>query len=132
MKTKDGSRLIVALDTPSLDVVKKLLKELKGVVSFYKIGSELFTAYGWEAVALIRKAGGRIFLDLKLHDIPNTVSKTAAVICENEIDMFNVHGLGGFEMMKKTRDVIDERVKIGKKRPVIYDKKRLSCSFCHF
>lgn len=115
----DGSRLIVALDTPSLDMVKKLIKELMGIVTFYKIGSELFTAHGWEAVTLVRKAGGRIFLDLKLHDIPNTVSKAAAVICEHEIEMFNVHGLGGFEMMKKTRESVDGRVKIGTKRPAI-------------
>ena len=115
----NSDKLIVALDTPSLDVVQKLLVELEGVVSFYKIGFELFTAHGWAAVELVRKHGGRIFLDLKLHDIPNTVSKTAAVICEHEIEMFNVHALGGFEMMKKTREVVDERIKDPKKRPLI-------------
>ena len=117
--THPSDKLIVALDTPSLDIVKKLLKELEGIVSFYKIGFELFTAHGWEAVALVKKHGGRVFLDLKLHDIPTTVAKTAAVICEHEIEMFNVHALGGLEMMKKTREAVDQRIKDPKKRPRI-------------
>lgn len=113
------SRLIVALDTPSLDVARKLLKDLKGLVTFYKIGFELFTAHGWEAVDLVRQAGGRIFLDLKLHDIPTTVAKTAAVICEHDVEMFNVHALGGLEMMNKTREMVDERAKTGKRKPLV-------------
>lgn len=113
------NKVIVALDTSSLDVAKKLLKDLDGLITYYKIGFELFTAHGWDAVNLVRKHKGRIFLDLKLHDIPNTVSKTAAVICEHEIEMFNVHALGGFEMMKEVRKTVDERVKSGKKKPLV-------------
>ncbi len=116
---QNAQKLIVALDTPSLDIVKKLLKELKGVVSFYKIGFELFTAHGWEAVEMVRKAGGNIFLDLKLHDIPNTVAKTAAVLCEHEVEMFNVHTLGGFEMMKQVRETVDGRAHKNKKPLVL-------------
>ncbi len=118
-KSETDPRMIVALDTSSLDVAKKLTKELKGVVSYYKIGFELFTAYGWEAVELVKKTGAKVFLDLKLHDIPNTVSKTAAVICEHEVDMFNVHTLGGFEMMKEVRKVVDERSKGKKHKPLV-------------
>lgn len=114
----NDSYLIVALDTPSLEVARKLLKELKGIVTFYKIGFELFTAHGWEAVELVWQAGGRVFLDLKLHDIPTTVAKTVAVICEHEVEMFTVHALGGLEMMKRTREMIDERVKTGKRKPL--------------
>lgn len=106
-------RLIIALDTPSLDVVKKLVKQLKGSVGMFKIGSELFTAHGWAAVDLVRESGAKIFLDLKFHDIPNTVSKTALIVSEHDIFMFNIHTLGGLEMMKKTREVIDERGKLG-------------------
>lgn len=116
---KPAEKIIVALDTPSIDVTKKLLKELDGLISFYKIGFELFTEHGWKAVELVKKFKGKIFLDLKLHDIPNTVSKTAAVICEHEIEMFNVHALGGLEMMRKTREIVDERVKTGALRPLI-------------
>ncbi len=114
-----SDRFIVALDTPRLEEAKKLLTELQGVITFYKIGLELFSAHGWKAVELVRQFGGRIFLDLKLHDIPTTVAKTAAVICEHEIDMFNVHALGGFEMMKKTAETVDACVKTGKKKPII-------------
>ena len=119
MKTVHDSKVIVALDTFSLDAAKKLLKELEGAVEFYKVGFELFTAHGWAAVDLVRKFGGKIFLDLKLHDIPTTVAKTAAVICEHEIEMFNVHTLGGPAMMKEVRRVVDERVKIAAKKPLI-------------
>ncbi len=116
---KGSERLMVALDTADLASARKLLKGLEGVVTFYKIGFELFTACGWEAVRLVREFGGRVFLDLKLHDIPNTVAKTAAVIVDHEVDMFNVHALGGFDMMKKTREQVDACVKAGKSRPVI-------------
>lgn len=119
MGKQDAKKVIVALDTSSLEVAKKLLKELDGIVNYYKIGFELFTAYGWEAVELVKKRKSQVFLDLKLHDIPNTVSKTAAVICEHEIDMFNVHTLGGLEMMKQVRKTVDERAKSGKKPLVI-------------
>lgn len=112
-------KVIVALDTFSLDAAKKLLQDLEGVISYYKIGFELFTAHGWAAVDLVRKFGGKIFLDLKLHDIPNTVAKTAAVLCEHDIEMFNVHTLGGFEMMSQVRKVVDERAKTNKKRPIV-------------
>ena len=119
MRSNDKSKVIVALDTSSLEVTKKLLKDLEGIISYYKIGFELFTAHGWNAVELVRKHRGRIFLDLKLHDIPNTVSKTAAVICEHEIEMFNLHTLGGLEMMKQARATVDQRVKSGKEKPII-------------
>jgi len=117
--TGPGDKIIVALDTPNIDYAKTLMKKLKGIISFYKVGFELFTAHGWAAVDLVNKYGGRIFLDLKLHDIPNTVSKAAAVICEHEVDMITVHALGGLEMMKKTRETILERTGTGKKRPLI-------------
>ena len=116
---KEAEKIIVALDVADLKSAKKLLTELDGVITYYKIGFELFTAYGWKAVELVRKFGGKVFLDLKLHDIPNTVSKTAAVICEHEIDMFNVHALGGLEMMKKTVETVQEKCVKAKKKPLL-------------
>lgn len=114
-----SEKIIVALDVATLEGAEKLLKELEGVISFYKVGFEFFTAYGWKAVELVRKYHGKIFLDLKLHDIPNTVAKTAAVICNHEIEMFNVHTLGGYEMMQKVRQTVDECVRSGKKKPLV-------------
>lgn len=102
-----NDRVIVALDKPNLEEAEKLISDLKGIISYYKVGLELFTACGWAAVDIVKKSGARVFLDLKLHDIPNTVSKTAKVICDHGVDMFNVHTSGGPEMMKKTRDVVD-------------------------
>lgn len=115
----NASRVIVALDLSDLNSARKLLQGLKGVITFYKIGFEFFTAHGWKAVELVREFGGRVFLDLKLHDIPNTAAKTAAVICGHEVDMFNVHALGGLEMMKKTCDAVHGYVKKGKKKPIV-------------
>ena len=100
--------LIVALDAPTLEVAEEWLIELKGVVHYYKVGLELFTAHGWKAVNLVKNYGGRVFLDLKLHDIPNTVGRTLAAVCEHEVDIVNVHALGGFEMMKAAREAVEK------------------------
>lgn len=101
-------RLIVALDAPTLEVAEQWLIELKGVVHYYKVGLELFTAHSWKAVNLVKNYGGKVFLDLKLHDIPNTVSRTLAAVCEHEVDLVNVHALGGFEMMKTAREAVEK------------------------
>ena len=108
MSPSSQDPLIVALDAPTLEVAEQWLSELKGVVHFYKVGLELFTAYGWKAVNLVKNHGGRVFLDLKLHDIPNTVSRTLASVCEHEVDIVNVHALGGFEMMKMAREAVEK------------------------
>jgi len=110
-------RLIVALDAPTLEIAETWLRELKGVVHYYKVGLELFTAHGWKAVNLVKNYGGRVFLDLKLHDIPNTVSRTLASVCEHEVDMVNVHALGGLEMMSLARKALDEYAAGRSKRP---------------
>ncbi|MBU9889391.1 MAG: orotidine-5'-phosphate decarboxylase [Candidatus Omnitrophica bacterium] len=110
-------RLIVALDAPSLECATEWLKQLKGVVHFYKIGLELFTAHGWKAVNLVKNFGGRVFLDLKLHDIPNTVSRTMAAVCEHEVDMVNVHALGGEAMMRSAREALDRYAAGRSRRP---------------
>jgi len=119
MSFKHQEQLIVALDTPSLDFSKKIIQDLAGSVSFFKVGFELFTAHGWKAVELVKKQKARIFLDLKLHDIPNTVSRAAAVIAEYDVDLFNVHALGGLEMMKKAQAAVLERTAGRKQKPSI-------------
>jgi len=101
-------RLIVALDAPTLEVAEQWLVELQGVVHYYKVGLELFTAHGWKAVNLVKNYRGKVFLDLKLHDIPNTVSRTLASVCEHEVDIVNVHALGGLEMMKMAREAVEK------------------------
>lgn len=114
-----GQKIIVALDTPSLDVSARMVEDLAGLVSFFKVGFELFTAHGWEAVRQVRKTGARVFLDLKLHDIPNTVSKTVAVLCEHEVDMVTLHALGGKEMMRRASAMVRERIPNPSRRPLL-------------
>ncbi len=75
---------------------------LKDRVGLFKIGLELFTAFGKESVRVVQEAGGRVFLDLKLHDIPNTVSRAAEEAVKLGVDMFNLHATGGSGMMRET------------------------------
>lgn len=95
-------RLIVALDVDSLDQAKKFVKLLAGEVGMFKIGKQLFTHAGPRAVQLIQDLGGEIFLDLKFHDIPNTVAKAAIEATRLGVKMFNVHASGSLEMMRMT------------------------------
>lgn len=117
--SRSASPLIVALDVADLDSCRRLVDSLKGLVSYYKIGSELFTAHGWKAVELTESLDGKVFLDLKLHDIPTTVAKTSAVIARRGVFMLNVHALGGFEMMRQARDAVRKNSKHGKQPLVL-------------
>jgi len=92
-------RLIVALDVDSLDRAVGLVDALAGQVTRFKIGSQLFTALGPAAVEAVRKRGGEVFLDLKFHDIPNTVDGAAREAARLGVFMFNVHASGGRAMM---------------------------------
>ena len=95
-------RLIVALDVDSLDEVRKLVGILAPEVGMFKIGKQLFTCAGPQAVRLVQELGGEIFLDLKFHDIPNTVAKAAIEATRLGVKMFNVHASGSLEMMRQT------------------------------
>jgi orotidine-5'-phosphate decarboxylase len=95
-------RLIVALDVSDLEEVKGLVKLLASEVGMFKVGKQLFTHAGPQAVRLIQDLGGEIFLDLKFHDIPNTVAKAAVEATRLGVKMFNVHASGSLEMMRAT------------------------------
>lgn len=95
-------RLIVALDIDNLDHVKELIRLLAGEVGMFKVGKQLFTHAGPQAVRLIQELGGEIFLDLKFHDIPTTVAKAAVEATRLGVKMFNVHASGSLEMMRTT------------------------------
>src|ERR671924_1593939 len=102
---KPGSmheRLIVALDVGDLEQVKELVKLLAPQVGMFKVGKQLFTSAGPQAVRVIQELGGEIFLDLKFHDIPNTVAKAAIEATRLGVKMFNVHASGSLEMMRMT------------------------------
>ncbi len=94
-------RIIVALDTADLQLAKKLIRSLKDLIKIFKVGNEFFTAHGPKAVAAVRDAGADVFLDLKYHDIPNTVAHAARAAVRLGVFMFNVHVPGGLQMMQE-------------------------------
>lgn len=91
---------IVALDVPTVAAAMRLVERLGDSCRFYKIGSELFTAAGPQAVECVRGSGARVFLDLKLHDIPNTVKSAARSASVLGASLLTVHAAGGVEMMR--------------------------------
>ena len=90
----------MALDVDSLGAAEALLDRLGGLVTRFKIGSQLFTACGPAAVEAVRKRGGEVFLDLKFHDIPNSVAGAAREATRLGVFMFDVHASGGVAMMR--------------------------------
>jgi orotidine-5'-phosphate decarboxylase len=105
---KVSDRVIVALDVESADEARSVLDELRDEVGAFKIGLQLFTAAGPGIVREITAAGTRVFLDLKFHDIPNTVAKASVEAARLGVWMFNVHTLGGGEMMRRAASAVDE------------------------
>jgi len=92
--------IIVALDVPTAEAALKLAQQVAPAVGAFKIGSELFTASGPDIVRRIRETGAAVFLDLKFHDIPNTVSKAVASATRLDVQMLTIHTSGGLEMMR--------------------------------
>src|SRR5262245_13180422 len=95
-----ADRLLVALDVPGLDEAESLLTRLEGLVTGCKIGSQLFTAAGPAAIERARKRGFRVFLDLKYHDIPNTVGAAVREATRHGVFMLNLHASGGLAVMR--------------------------------
>jgi orotidine-5'-phosphate decarboxylase len=96
LTTKD--KIIVALDLPSVDEARKLISVLGDDVSWYKIGLQLFSLGGPAFLQEVKKSGAKIFLDLKFHDIPNTVRSAVESSCTLGADMLTIHLCGGTEM----------------------------------
>lgn len=101
-------KLIVALDVDSASRALDLFAELRDIAGMFKIGSQLFTAAGPDIVRQIISQGGRIFLDLKYHDIPNTVAAAGVEATRLGVSIFNVHASGGAEMLKRTIAAVNE------------------------
>jgi orotidine-5'-phosphate decarboxylase len=101
------SKLIVALDVDSFDRAAALVRELAGVVDIFKVGSQLFTRVGPPIVEFINERGKQVFLDLKFHDIPNTVAKAVASAMALRVSMLTVHACGGSEMLKAVAKICD-------------------------
>lgn len=117
MKAQD--RIVLALDVDTEERALQLVKDLKDYVGVFKVGMQLFNSIGPRIVENINELGGQVFVDLKLHDIPNTVSAAGRVLTRLNCYMLNVHAAGGREMMKKlTEEVAAEAARQGIKTPL--------------
>ena len=115
-----SEKLILALDVSEHDYALELVNKFEEYVGIFKVGLELFTSCGPRIVDDINKKGKKVFLDLKFHDIPNTVSKAAVAATRLGVHMFNLHASGGFEMMQICREkVIEVCLKENLARPKI-------------
>lgn len=112
--------MIVALDFDNLDSAKKIVESAGDAVDWYKVGLELFVADGQRVIEYLKQKEKKIFLDLKFHDIPNTVTSAVLASLKYETNMVNVHTQGGPEMMRTMVDKIDEHcAKTGVARPLL-------------
>lgn len=112
--------IIVALDVPNLDRATGLAQKLRGAVSMVKVGSELFTSVGPEVVRQLRGDGLGVFLDLKFHDIPNTVKSSVAAATRLNVQMLTVHCGGGAEMLKAAEVAAQETARtLGIEPPLV-------------
>ena len=113
-------KLIVALDVENAAMALELHEALRDSVTTFKIGMQLFTAAGPDLVRQVVSRGSRVFLDLKYHDIPNTVAMAAVEATRLGVSMFNVHASGGREMMQRAADAVaDVTEREGLSKPII-------------
>ena len=117
---KAAEKIIIALDFPELEKAMELVDLLGEKCQTYKVGSELFTAAGPKVIEKLSSLGKEVFLDLKFHDIPNTVGSSARVCAGMGVKMFNVHASGGSAMMKKAKEEsLYASQELGKKPPLV-------------
>jgi len=112
--------ILVALDVPSADAALALARQLAPVVAGFKIGSQLFTSAGPQIVGAIRSLDRLVFLDLKFHDIPNTVAKAVEAATQLGVQMLTIHTSGGLEMMRAAEDSAQQAaLKLGGSAPLV-------------
>ena len=120
MQLTAKERLVLALDVDNFESAEKLVEKLNNYVGVFKVGSQLFTAEGTKVIKMINKKGGKVFLDLKFHDIPNTVARAAEVATKLGVYIFDVHTSGGYEMMKAAAEASKKiSLALGVRKPLI-------------
>jgi len=112
-------KIIFALDLNEFSAVEKWSDLLAAKVGMFKIGKQLFTSCGPAAVRMIQNHGGKVFLDLKYHDIPNTVAMATLEAARLGVKFTNLHALGGYEMMATTMDALDKEFKGAERTKVL-------------
>jgi orotidine-5'-phosphate decarboxylase len=112
--------IIAALDVPSAEPALKLAEQIAPAVGAFKIGKELFVAAGPDIVKRVRATGASVFLDLKLHDIPNTVARAVASATRLDVQMLTIHTSGGGEMMRAAEKSAQDTAKsLGRPAPLV-------------
>lgn len=114
-------KVIVAIDVQTKEDFERLSHELEGHATYVKVGMELYYSFGPSIIKVLKDLGFKVFLDLKIHDIPNTAMKAAKTITKLGANMINVHAAGGVEMMRAARLGMEEALKENPEldRPVI-------------
>ncbi len=117
---KIKEKIVLALDVETFVEAKNLVDELSPYVGTFKVGLQLYTGFGNEIIDYIKNKNSNFFLDVKLMDIPNTVKKASENIVARGANFYNVHALGGLEMMKQSKEgALKAAQKTGKKPPII-------------
>lgn len=116
--TAAKEKLIVALDLETADEARRVFDALREHAGMFKVGSQLFTSEGPTLVRELVAEGARVFLDLKFHDIPNTIAAAAREAVRLGVALFNVHAAGGTEMMRRAAEATaEEAARLGIERP---------------
>lgn len=108
MKKAADERIIAALDFPTEEAAKKAVEEIGDAVEYYKVGMELYYAAGNSMIKFLKEHDKKVFLDLKLQDIPNTVAGALRVLTRLGVDIINVHAVGGYKMMAEAAKAVHE------------------------
>lgn len=112
-------RIVLALDVNTTDEAKELILELKDYVGVFKVGLQFYTSNGSEIFDFMKSVGVKFFFDVKLMDIPNTVKKATENIIKSGASFYNVHALGGYEMMSESARAANLTAKkLGEKQPI--------------
>lgn len=114
-----AEKVMVALDYKRADEAEQLLTELAGIPCYVKVGMQLYFAEGPRFVERLKERGYRVFLDLKMHDIPNTVKGAADSLTRLGVDMFNVHAAGGIRMMEAAMEGVSVASMPGRTKPAV-------------
>ena len=124
--------IIVALDVPTAEQALRLAEQVALAVGAFKIGKELFVAAGPDIVRRVRATGAKVFLDLKFHDIPNTVAKAVAAATRLDVQMLTIHASGGGEMMRAAEDAAQKTAaQAGLDAPLVLGVTVLTSSDAH-
>ncbi|NHN28621.1 orotidine-5'-phosphate decarboxylase [Paenibacillus agricola] len=128
VQTKVAERIMVALDYADGAQANELVKALKGIPCYLKVGMQLFYSAGPRFVLDLKEQGYKVFLDLKLHDIPNTVKGGSESITRLGVDMFNVHAAGGKQMLEAALEGVDKALSSasGSAKPMVIGVTQLT------